>query len=69
MARSVPDYAGKYYADIYRCWPPPWVMATVSTCQLALYCYYNGHVPWPQLGDGEWSEISLGSLLVYCPHR
>ena len=60
----------KYYSDIYRCWPPPWVMLTISTCQLALYCYHSGHVTWPQLGDtGEWSEVSIDSLLVFCPHR
>ena len=59
----------KYYSDIYRCWPPPWVMITISTCQLSLYCYYSGHVSWPQLGDSTWSDISLDSLLVYCPHR
>ena len=60
----------KYYSDIYRCWPPPWVMLAISTCQLALFCYHSGHVSWPQLGDtGEWSEVSLDSLLVFCPHR
>ena len=62
----------KYYSDIYKCWPPPWVMVTISTCQLSLYCYYTGYGTsdfWPQPGDGTWSDFRLDSLLVYCPHR
>ena len=44
-------------------------MVSVSTFQLSLYCYYNGHVSWPPLWDKNVADVRLDSLLAYCPHR
>ena len=65
----------KYYSDMYKCWPPPWFVLLVSLLELVVFCYYwvargqAGHVDWPELGEGEWSDMTLDSVLAYCPKR
>ena len=65
----------KYYSDMYKCWPPPWFILLVSLLELMVFCYYwmargqVGKVDWPQLGEGEWSDLTLDSVLAYCPQR
>ena len=65
----------KYYSDMYKCWPPPWFIILVSLLELIVFCYYwmargqPGYVDWPQLGEGGWSDLTLDSVLAYCPER
>ena len=59
----------KYHSDIYRCWPPPWCLVTVTLLQLSLFSYYSARPSWPERGDRAWADITLDSLLVYSPRR
>jgi len=66
----------KYYSDMYRCWPPPWFILLVSLLQLTIFAFYcirrgkPGVVHWPELGDSpRWNELSLDTVLAYCPTR
>ena len=62
----------KFHTDIYRCWPPPWCLVSVTLLQLCLFSYYStqsSQSSWPERGDRGWADIRLDSLLVYSPRR
>ena len=59
----------KLHTDLYRCWPPPWCLLSITILQLGLASYYSARPSWPERGDRGWADITLDSLLVFSPRR
>ncbi|KAL7643974.1 UNVERIFIED_CONTAM: hypothetical protein RMT77_005987 [Armadillidium vulgare] len=55
----------KYYADHYRCWPPPFFIVLVTLLQLFVFCYYT--VVTSEMGWG--GPVPLDSPFIYRPDK
>lgn len=55
----------KYYADNYKCWPPPLFMLSVTAIQLSVFVYYTAITGEMTIGG----PVPLESPFIYRPDK